>query len=116
MIESTPRIVTGILPFIGAGYDSPIAPDGMPTYTVPDDKRTQLIYLRAGNSADGMIVLVLLRDGKPMRLFPLGAKSGQHVPLAVLEDLYPETTLEMRIAAPEGLSGTVVVDMGLVEI
>jgi hypothetical protein len=116
MIESTPYIITGILPFVGAGYGSPVTPDGMPTYTVPDDKRTQLIYLRAGNSADAMIVLTLLRDGKPMRLFPLGAKSGQHVPLAVLEDLYPETKLELQIAAPEGVTGTIVVDMGLVEI
>lgn len=116
MIEATPKIITGIVSFTGAGYASPVALAGLGAYRVPDDKRSQLVYLRAGNSADEMVTLVLLRDGKPMRLFPLGAKSGQHVPLAVVEDLFPETVLEMRIAAPEGVAGTLVVDMGLVEI
>jgi hypothetical protein len=36
--------------------------------------------------------------------------------LAVVEDLEPETSVELMILAPEGLSGTVVVDLGLVEI
>ena len=116
MIESVPRIITGIFSFTGAGYASPVALGGLAPYSLPTDKRTQLIYMRAGNSADAMVTLVLLRDGTPMRLFPLGAKSGQHVPLAVVEDLFPETKLELRIAAPEGLSGTIVLDMGLMEI
>ncbi len=116
MIESIPRIITGIFGFTGAGYGEPVTPDGAPTYSVPDDKRTQLIYLRAGNSTDEMVVLILLRNGQTMRLFPLGAKSGQHVSLAVVEDLFPDTKLDVRIAAPEGLSGTIVLDMGLVEI
>ena len=116
MIESTPRIVTGIFSFTGTGLSSPAVLGGLEPYVVPADKRTQLIYMRAGNSTDEMVVLVLMKDGAPMRLFPLGAKSGQHVPLAVIEDLFPETKLELRIAAPEGLSGTLVLDMGLMEI
>nr|WP_321984767.1 hypothetical protein [uncultured Lichenicoccus sp.] len=116
MIESIPRIITGIFAFTGAGFGNPVALAGLGSYRVPDDKRSQLVYLRAGNSANEMVTLVLLRDGKPMRLFPLGAKSGQHVPLAVVEDLFPETVLEMRVAAPEGVTGTVVLDMGLMEI
>ena len=116
MIESTPRIVTGIFSFTGGGFSNPVALGGLSPYVVPADKRTQLIYLRAGNSTDEMVALVLTKDGAPMRLFPLGAKSGQHVPLSVIEDLFPETRLELRIAAPEGLSGTLVLDMGLMEI
>jgi hypothetical protein len=116
MIESTPRIVTGIFAFTGAGYGAPVVPEGLPSYSVPDDKRAQLIYLRAGNSTDEMVVLILLRNGAPMRLFPLGAKSGQHVSLAVIEDLFPDTKLDVQIAAPDGLSGMLALDMGLVEI
>jgi hypothetical protein len=51
-----------------------------------------------------------------MRVFPVGAKAAEHVPLAVVEDLMPETRLDVLLAAPEGASGTVVLDMGLVEI
>ena len=87
-----------------------------PTYTVPSDRRAQLIYLRAGNSSPEMIALTLLRDGTPMRVFPIGAKAAEHVPLAVVEDLMPETRLNVMVAAPEGASGVVVLDMGLVEI
>ncbi len=116
MIESIPRIITGIFGFRGGGFGHPAPLEGLPPYIVPADKRTQLIYLRAGNSTDEMVTLVLLRNGTPMRLFPLGAKSGIHIPLSVIEDLFPETRLELRIAAPEGLSGTLVLDMGLMEI
>ncbi len=116
MIESIPRIVTGIFAFTGAGLRTTTPLDGAPAYTVPADKRAQLIYLRAGNSADALVSLVLMRDGAPMRLFPLGAKSGLHVPLAVVEDLQPDTVISLGIAAPEGVSGHVVLDMGLMEI
>jgi hypothetical protein len=58
----------------------------------------------------------LLRDGKPMRYFPIGAKCGVHVPLAVVEDLFPETKLEVLLAAPVGASGYLVLDIGLLEV
>ncbi len=116
MIESIPRIINGIFAFTGAGLRTTTPLGGAPSYTVPADKRAQLIYLRAGNSTDALISLVLLRDGAPMRLFPVGARAGQHVPLSVVEDLQPETVLSLGIAAPEGVSGHVVVDMGLMEI
>ena len=48
-----------------------------------------------------MIYLVLTRRGHPMRYFPIGAKGAMHVPLAVVEDLTPETEIEVLIAAPE---------------
>ena len=59
---------------------------------------------------------MLVRDGKPMRYFPLGAKSAMHVSLAVVEDLNPESTVELQVAAPAGTTGTVVVDLGFMEI
>ena len=36
--------------------------------------------------------------------------------LRVVEDLLSDTRLELQIAAPEGLSGSVVLDLGLVEV
>lgn len=116
MIESTPRIITGVFAFTGTGLHDAGPLEGAPSYTVPADRRAQLIYLRAGNSTDELVTLVLLRDGTPMRLFPLGAKSGHHVPLAVVEDLFPETVITIALAAPEGVSGHVVLDMGLMEV
>ena len=116
MIESTPRIITGIFSFRGSGFAYPSVLSGLEPYIVPADKRTQMIYLRAGNSTDEMVTLVLLRNGTPMRLFPIGAKAAVHIPLSVIEDLFPETRLELRIAAPEDVSGTLVLDMGLLEI
>ena len=38
------------------------------------------------------------------------------MPLAVVEDLFPDTKLEIFFAAPEGAAGTVVLDIGLMEI
>jgi assimilatory nitrate reductase catalytic subunit len=51
-----------------------------------------------------------------MRYFPIGARAGTHVALRVVENLEDETTVELHLAAPEGLTGTVVVDLGLVEV
>ena len=116
MIESTPRIITGIFAFAGAGLHQAVPLDGAGPYTVPADRRAQLIYLRAGNSTDALVTLVLMRDGTPMRLFPVGARSGLHVPLSVVEDLFPDTVLTVHVAAAEGVSGHVVLDMGLMEI
>ena len=85
-------------------------------YGAEPDKRAQFIYLRAGNSSDELVYVQLLRDGKPMRLFPIGAKQGVHIPLAVVEDLFPETKLEVACGAPKGSLGSLVLDIGLLEI
>jgi len=50
-----------------------------------------------------------------MRYFPVGAQSATHIALAVLEDVHPDSTLEVQIAAPVGAKGEVVLDVGLVE-
>ena len=57
-----------------------------------------------------------MRDGKPMRYFPIGARDAVHIVLAVVEDLDDDTVLEVHVAAREGLTGTLVVDLGLVEV
>ncbi len=85
------------------------------TYQVPADKRCQLTYFRVGNSSGELIALVVKRDGSPMRYFPVGAKSAIHIALAVIEDLHPDTKLEVLIAAPAGSKGEAVIDVGLVE-
>jgi hypothetical protein len=86
------------------------------TYTVPMGITTQPLYFRGGNSTDELVTVVLVRDGAPMRYFPIGARADTHVALAVVEDLDDGTVLELHLAAREGLSGTVVVDLGLVEV
>ncbi len=115
-METTPRFLQGVYACTGHGLDKFGPVGGGLVYTVPADKRAQLIYLRAGNSSAELISLVLLRDGKPMRLFPVGAKADTHVPLAVVEDLEPDTKIELQLAAGAGVTGMVVIDVGLLEI
>ena len=115
-MEATPRFLNGVYSFAGSGYDKPQALADTLTYTVPPDKRTQLIYFRAGNSCGELVYIVLTRDGKPMRYFPIGARAHVHVPLAVVEDIFPETKLDVLLAAPSAASGQLVLDIGLLEI
>jgi hypothetical protein len=114
-MNPTPRFIQGVFSFKGSGLAAPYPLDDKARYVVPPDKRAQLIYMRGGNSADALVSLVLTRDGKPLRYFPIGAKSSVHVPLAVVEDIFPESKLEVLVAAPEGAQGTVVIDFGLLE-
>jgi hypothetical protein len=116
MIEAHPKFLNGVYSFLGAGYDKLAPLSDKLVYAVPADKRTQLIYLRAGNSCGELIYLVLMRDGTAMRYFPIAAKGVEHVQLAVVEDIFPETRLEVFFAAPSGVQGTLVIDIGLLEI
>jgi hypothetical protein len=115
-MDVIPKFLQGIFPFNGAGLDKSVPLDARLLYTVPPDKRAQLIYFRAGNSSPELIYLSMSCDGSRMRLFPIGAKADTHVPLAVVEDLPPDTKLEVLIAAPAGTKGMVVLDIGIVEI
>lgn len=115
-MNSTPRFIHGVFPFEGRGLEAPHVLGPGTDYHVPADKRAQLIYLRAGNSADKLVYLVLTRDGKPMRYFPIGGNASVHVPLAVVEDIFPESKLAVLLAAPKGVSGTVILDVGLLEV
>ena len=115
-MHETPKFIQGVFTFRGAGLSrlAPLAPAA--TYQVPFDKRAQLIYLRAGNATSELIYLSLNRGGRSMRLFPVGAKEAIHVPLSIVEDVDPESELELCVGAPEGLDGAVVIDMGVLEI
>jgi hypothetical protein len=115
-MEAIPKFLNGVYAFHGTGYDKPAPVGDKLVYTVPADKRAQLIYLRAGNSCPELVYLLLMRDGKPMRYFPVGAKASEHVSLAVVEDIVPDTRLEVLLAAPVGATGYLVVDIGLLEI
>ena len=110
------RFLQGIYAFHGEGIDKPAALNPDLTYLVPDGSVAQALYFRGGNTADELVVVVLMRDGVPMRYFPIGAKSDVHIPLRVVEDMEGGTAVELYLAAPAGLTGTVVVDLGLVEV
>jgi len=114
--SSTPRFMQGTFDFTGKGLKTPYLLDSTLSYVVPPGAAAQPVYFRGGNSTDEMITVVLFRDGTPMRYFPIGAKSAVNVPLRVLEELLADTVIEIFLAAPEGVSGTAIVDLGLVEI
>ena len=120
-MHSTPRFLQGIFDFTGRGFDKPALlhsdlDKGGLTYTVPAGAITQPLYFRGGNATDELVTMVLVRNGAPMRYFPIGARASCHVALAVVEDIEDGSVLELHLAAPDGLTGTVVVDLGLVEV
>lgn len=116
MIESQPKFMNGVYSFVGSGYEKLAPVSDELTYMVPPDRRAQLIFLRVGNSCAEMIYLVFMKDGMPMRYFPVGAKNALHVSLAVVEDIAPETKLQVFFAAPAAVPGSLVIDIGLLEI
>ena len=115
-MAAIPASCRALSAFDGKGYDSPFLLDSSLRYVVPAGAVTQPVYFRGGNSTDELVTAIVMRDGAPMRYFPIGAKGAMHVPLRVVEDLIADTVIEVFIAAPEGLSGTLFIDIGLVEI
>jgi hypothetical protein len=113
---STPVFLQGPYEFEGNGLDKPLLIDESLRYVVPAGATTQPVYFRGGNSTKDMITVVLFKDGAPMRYFPIAAKGATHVALRVVEDLLGDTVLELCVAAPSGCHGTVIVDLGLVEV
>ena len=75
------HFLQGIYPFEGAGLDKPVPIGADLSYLVPDGVISQALYFRGGNTTDELITVVLMRDGVPMRYFPIGARSDVHVPL-----------------------------------
>ncbi|GAB07067.1 molybdopterin oxidoreductase [Gordonia amarae] len=113
-MSSTPHFLQGVFDFVGKGLAEPVSPDTGLRYVVPGGLTAQPLYFRGGNSSSELIVVTLLRDGKPMRLFPIGAQGSVNVPLRVVEDVDADVTLELVVAAPDGTSGQVVIDFGMV--
>jgi assimilatory nitrate reductase catalytic subunit len=62
------------------------------------------------------LYLALFVNGSPARYFPVGPKADFHVTLAIVESYPSGSRLELALAAPRGLIGTVVVDVGIVEV
>lgn len=114
MTRTVPRFLQGTFNFSGLGMESPIALEAL-NYQVPSHAQSKVVYFRAGNSSDDVINLTLLRDGETMRLFPLGMKSSMHFPMAIQEALPSGTKLQLLLGAPQGLPGSVFVDIGLME-
>ena len=115
-MNEIPRFIQGVYGFRGAGLAHPVPIKPGASYKVPFDKRAQLIYLRAGNSTPELVYLALLRNKQPFRFFPIGAKGAIHVQLAIVEDLEPESELEISLGAPEAIEGLVMIDLGLMEV
>lgn len=115
-MESSPHFLQGVFTFEGKGIESPVPLAPSLSYTVPAGTTAQTVYFRGGNTTGELICVLLVRDGKPMRYFPIGAKNHVHVPLRVVEDLDGGTVIELLLAAPEGAAGAVVLDLGLVEV
>ena len=112
---STNVFLQGIYPFDGAGMDKPVAIHDDLTHLVPAGVVSQALYFRGGNTTDELVAVVLMRDGVPMRYFPIGAKSDVHVPLRVVEDIDSGSVIELHLLAPNGTQGSVIVDLGMVE-
>jgi len=115
-MHTTPRFLQGVFPFEGQGLTKPSLLHPSMTYVVPQGVTAQPLYFRGGNTSAELVYVVLVRDGAPMRFFPMGAKKDVNTPLRVVEDLLGDSRLELHVAAPEGLTGEVVVDFGLVEV
>ncbi|RBY93391.1 molybdopterin oxidoreductase [Blastococcus sp. TF02-8] len=115
-VKSTPRFLQGVFPITGEGLAKPGPVDPALRYTVPAGCSAQALYFRGGNAAAELVYVLLVRDGEPMRWFPIGAKADTHVPLRVVEDLPGGSVVELHAAAPEGVTGEIVVDLGLVEV
>lgn len=111
-----PSFLQGLYSYEGRGLATPVAFGPPLAYTVPYEKRSQLIYFRAGNPSAEMIYVVLMRRAEPLRYFPISARGAVHVPLALVEDLSPQTRVDVMIGAPEGMTGSVLLDIGFVEI
>ncbi|MBN1092587.1 molybdopterin oxidoreductase family protein [Blastococcus sp. TML/M2B] len=115
-MKSTPRFLQGVYPITGEGLTKPGPVDAALRYTVPSGCSAQALYFRGGNSTGELVYVLLLRDGEPVRWFPIGARGDTHVPLRVVEDLPGGSVVELHAAAPEGVTGELVLDLGLVEV
>jgi assimilatory nitrate reductase catalytic subunit len=115
-MRSTPTFLQGVFPLTGEGLAKPGPVDPALRYQVPAGATAQALYFRGGNSTGELVYVLLVRDGEPVRWFPIGARGDVHVPLRVVEDLPGGTVVELHAAAPEGVTGQLVVDLGLVEV
>ncbi|MGI4790564.1 MAG: hypothetical protein ACRYFS_17150 [Janthinobacterium lividum] len=112
---ATPRFLQGVYPFAGRGFFDVGPLNEALCYEVPAGATAEVIYFRAGNLSDDLLYLSLCVNGQPVRYFPVGPKADFHVPLSITETHLAGARIEVGIAAPRGLSGSVVVDVGILE-
>ena len=113
--QAAPRFLQGVYPFAGRGvFDLAPLNDDL-CYQVPAGKTAEVIYFRAGNLSDDLLYLALSLNGRPIRYFPVGPKADFHVPLSIVESYPAGSRIEVCLAAPRGLTGTIVVDVGILE-
>jgi len=105
----------GVFPFAGRGFFSIHSLNEALSYDVPEGRRAEVVYFRGGNLSDDLLYLTVSADGKPIRYFPVGPKSDFHVPLVITESHGAGTKIEIGFAAPRALTGSVVVDAGIIE-
>ena len=114
--QATPRFLQGVFPFAGLSVFQVRPLDDKLSYAVPPGHSAEVIYFRAGNISDDILYLALSVNGTPIRYFPVGPKADLHVPLGIVESHPAGSRIDICIAAPRDLSGTVVVDVGILEI
>lgn len=112
---ATPRFLQGVYPFAGRGFFDVGPLNNALCYVVPKGAMAEVIYFRAGNLSDDLIYLALCVNGLPVRYFPVGPKADFHVPLSITETHPAGAKIEVGFAAPRGLTGSAVVDVGLLE-
>ena len=116
-VKSTPRFLQGVFPITGEGLAKPGPIDPALRYTVPERPvgagavlpRRQL-HRRAGLRAAACATASRCAGSRS------APRATCHVPLRVVEDLPGGTVVELHAAAPEGVTGELVVDLGLVEV
>jgi assimilatory nitrate reductase catalytic subunit len=114
--RAAPRFLQGVYPFAGRGiFETALLHDDL-SYTVPEGATAEIAYFRAGNASDDLIYIALSSNDRPLRFFPLGPKANTHVELAIVESHATGTRLSVRFAAPRGLTGAVILDVGLIEL
>ena len=110
-----PRFLQGVYPFAGRGFFEVGPLNDALCYLVPAGMQAEVIYVRAGNLSDDLIYLALCVNSQPVRYFPVGPKADFHVPLSITESYPAGAKIEIGFAAPRGLNGSVVIDVGILE-
>lgn len=113
---ATPLFLRGVYPFMGAGLLQPMLLSADLRCKVPAGHHAVLIYFRAGNASDALIYLSVVVDGQVHRYFPIGPQGALHVPLAIREEIGSGTTIEIHLAAGDGVMGTAIIDAGFIVV
>jgi len=114
--KARPVLLQGVYPFAGRGVQDARPINADLQYTVPADHTAEVQYVRAGNHSDDLIYLTLIVNDKAIRYFPIGPKAHIHIPLVIVEPHLAGEVIDIGLGAPRGISGSVVVDVGVFEI